>query len=200
LPNGPFDFASGHISLTSLKARFPKARMMTVMREPRIRLLSYFLHWRSHSDEELAQWGDYAAKIRLSHGRLLDFLLSKRIANMTDNEFARYLLWPHPDIPDNDFIDKRVRRKLFREAREKIHGFEFVDILENPRLQQNIAEWLESPFRLRKDHETIVREDLRIDLMEEFGRSTDERLRELTRLRGLGRFLSSWSNEISNLA
>lgn len=180
LPDGPFDFASGHISLTSLTSRFPKARMITVMREPRIRIISYFLHWRSSAEEELAQWGDYADKIRLSHGRLLDFLLLKPIANMIDNEFTRYLLWPHPDIPDDDFIDMRVRRKLFREAREKLHSFEFIDILENPGLEQNIAAWLESPFQLRKDHETIVREDLRIDLMDEFGPSTDERLRELT--------------------
>ncbi len=86
LPDDPFDFVSGHIALASLKARFPRARIMTVMQEPRIRLISYFLHWRSHSEEELALWGSYAARIRLSHGRLSGFLLSTRIANMTTGD------------------------------------------------------------------------------------------------------------------
>lgn len=180
LPEGEFEFVGGHIGLTSLRARYPRARLITVMREPRIRLISYFCHWRSASDEVLASWGDYASRIRLSHGRLSNFLFQDSIANHIDNVFARFLLYPHRDIPDDDFIDHRLHGILYREAKKKLNDFQFIDVLENPHLGNNLAMWLGLPFRLRWDHDTGVRDDLKSDLAEEFSEATHRRLRTLT--------------------
>ena len=96
------------------------------------------------------------------------------------NLLTRLLLWPHPDIPAGDFIDEGLHRRLHREAAKKLDSFDFVGILENPQLEENISAWLGVPFRLRRDNETVVREDLRTDLAEDFSPATDRRLRRLT--------------------
>lgn len=180
LAAGAFDLVCGHISASSLRTRFPGAPLMTVLREPRIRLVSFFLHWRSHEEEELALWGQYADRIRLSHGRFVDFVHSREIAGWTDNLLTRFLLWPHPEIPDDDFIDQRRHKRLFEEAKASLHEFDFVDILENARLESNISAWLGRPFSLRKDHETKPRHDLRTDLSREFDNRADRQVERLT--------------------
>jgi Sulfotransferase family len=180
LPEGAFDFIGGHMALSTLERRFPNARRMTLLRHPTVRLISLYLFWRSLPDEELQRWGSWAERLRLSNGRLLDFLLAKEVSCQTDNLLARFLLWPHPDIPKDGFIDERLHRKLQREATKKLASFEFVDILEGPRLEERIAAWLGVPFRLRRDNETIIRADLRIDLAEDFSPTTERWLRRLT--------------------
>jgi hypothetical protein len=180
LPDGPFDFVSGHMALSTFERRFPGGRLMTLLRHPVVRLISFYLFWRSLPDEDLQRWGSWTERVKLSNRRILDFLLAKEVACLTDNLLARLLLWPHPDIPNGDFIDKRLYRKLYREARQKLDGFEFVDILENPRLEENIAVWLGVPFGLRRDNETAVREDRRTDLAEDLSPAAERRLRRLT--------------------
>ena len=160
------------MTISSLERRFPHARRMTLLRHPAVRIISAYLYWRSLPDEELQRWGSWTERVRLSNGRLLDFLFAKEVACQTDNMLTRFLLWPHPDIPNDDFIDERLHRKLHREARKKLASFEFVDILENPRLEENIAAWLGVPFRLRRDNETVIREELRTNLAEDFSPAT----------------------------
>ena len=114
LPDGDFDLVCGHFSASSLRTRFPAAPLMTVLREPQIRLISFFLHWRSVDEAELALWGHYASRMRLSHGQFVDFLESREIAGWTDNILTRFLLWPNPEIPDDDFIDERQYKGTLR--------------------------------------------------------------------------------------
>ena len=179
-PDEAFDFVRGHMALSTLKRWFPNARRITLLRHPAARLISFYLFWRSMPEQELQRRGRWSTRVRLTHGPLLDFLFAKEIACQTDNLLARLLLWPHPHIPDNDFIDISRHEILFREARRKLEDFEFVDILENPRLEENIGNWLMRSFKLRRDNETVVREDLMIDLRTEFNEATERRLKSLT--------------------
>ncbi len=148
------DFVSGHISLSTLRKAYPVAQYFTVFREPVSRLLSFWLYWRSQTENQLRVWGDWAECVKRNRGPLNEFLTSPEIASPTDNVYVRMLLWPHPLIPDNDFIDARHDKILVRLALEKLKGFAFCDVVENPSLQTNIEEWLQRPFSLDFINET----------------------------------------------
>jgi hypothetical protein len=48
LPRGE-TFIRGHMALSTLRAAYPDAQCMTVLREPTVRLLSHFVFWRGFS-------------------------------------------------------------------------------------------------------------------------------------------------------
>lgn len=156
LPQGHFDFVGAHMALSTLKARFPAGRFMTLVRHPIDRLFSYFFYWRSLPDHEVEQWGRFAARVRLARGPIGDFISAKDVACQTDNVLTRLLLWPHPNIPDDDFVLPEHHDELHRAARERIKQFDFVDFVENPMLGQNISTWLNSAFRFRWDNDTPI--------------------------------------------
>jgi hypothetical protein len=58
----------------------------------------------------------------------------------------RMLLWPHPDIPDGDFIDPRADRRLVDAALARLEGFAFIDLVENPQMADDLQAWLASPI------------------------------------------------------
>jgi len=182
LPEGDFDFIAGHMALSTLKARFPEGRYMIVLREPRVRLVSLFLYWRSLPETELARFGSWSSLLRLSQSGLFDFLVAKKLACQTDNLFARLLLRPHAAIPDGDFTPSSERHALYEEAKRKIDEFDFVDLLENPKLEGNISFSLTRPFRLCRDNETPVRSDLPIDIEKELSEDVRNRLESLTEI------------------
>ena len=174
------DFVAAHMALSTLVSRFPGASFMTVLRHPRIRLLSLFLYWRSRPEQELELWGRWAERLRLSHGPLSNFLRAPDIACQTDNVVARLLLWPHRAIPDNGFIPPEKHNEIYQEATQKIDRFRFVDLVENPRFDRNLRAWLNRPFALRKDNETIPRAELPVSVKGELSDETHRQLKRLT--------------------
>ena len=64
------------------------------------------------------------------------------------------LLWPHPLIPEDDFIDGHHDEKLVQGARFRLNQFRFVALLENPQFVPNLRNWLERPIILRNLNET----------------------------------------------
>lgn len=65
-----------------------------------------------------------------------------------DNMAVRMLLWPHKLIPIDDFIDAWHDRRLLPEAIDRLAGFAFVDMLENPQFFDNLGRWLSAPVFL----------------------------------------------------
>src|SRR6185437_11721122 len=53
-PGDGIDFVAGHITYSTLIQGRPAARFMTVLREPRSRILSLWMFYRSHSDETIS--------------------------------------------------------------------------------------------------------------------------------------------------
>jgi hypothetical protein len=151
-----YEFVSGHVAYSTLKQHFPSGRFMTVLRRPASRLLSHFFYWRSLTEEGLRPWGSFAERIRLSHGDLSEFLSAREIACQTDNLLTRFLLWPHPDVPDDDFISPDRHAKLYRLAKRKLSEFDFVDLVENPMLERNVGRWLGQPFTLNRENVTTA--------------------------------------------
>ena len=184
-PANGSDFVSGHIAYSTLIQSRPAARLMTVLREPRSRILSHWMFWRSHSDETLANYGAWERIVRLARRPLIEFLNHPQAAYVTDNVAARMLLSPHPLIPDDGFIDSASDEHLASEAAARLKAFDFADIVENPRLEDNVRAFLARPFVHRRVNETpALPSELRVSVEEELTSDAVLRLEHLSRLDG----------------
>src|SRR6185437_15723452 len=124
-PGDGIDFVAGHITYSTLIQGRPAARFMTVLREPRSRILSLWMFYRSHSDETISDLAAFGRVVRLARRPLLEFLNHPEAACHTDNKYVRMLLWPHPLIPDDGFIDEASDERLVCEAAARLRAFEF---------------------------------------------------------------------------
>lgn len=140
---------------------------MTVLREPRSRVLSQWLYWRSRSDDSLKPWGTWGHVVALARLPLITFLNSPAAACHTDNVAVRMLLCPHPLIPDEGFIAGAHDARLSDEAAMRLQGFDFVDVVENPLLPDNLRAFLRRPFMYSRVNETVVPPQFQVDLDDE---------------------------------
>jgi hypothetical protein len=154
LPQLSASFVTGHISASTLTARRSGVQLVTILREPRSRLLSHWLFWRGLTDDQLRAWGKWADRVRAAYRPLAEFLSDPDVASNTDNMAVRMLLWPHPNIPGGDFIDRRADRRLISAAMARLEEFAFVDLVENPQLVDNLQAWLIRPFTYGRMNET----------------------------------------------
>lgn len=136
------DVIAGHIALSTILSRYPRAKLLTVMREPRSRIVSHFLYWRMFDDYTIAKYGDWGKYIAFSRLSLGDFLSQPEIACQIDNVFTRMLLWPHPQIPDADFIDPRHDVDLLKVALTALDRFDHAGVVSNPALFHDLSTWL----------------------------------------------------------
>ncbi len=154
------DFVSGHFALSTLRARYGDAQFLTVLREPIARLFSHWFYWRAQSAEHLRSWGKWAERVERARCPLPEFLQNREIAAQIDNIYLRMLLWPHPAIPDEDFIDAREDDELVRQALSKLEPFAFLDIVENSDFSANLATFFGQPISYGKVNETPPRIDV----------------------------------------
>jgi Sulfotransferase family len=163
------DLFGAHMSFSTLIRSFPDAQFLTTIREPISRLLSLWVYWRSHTDEQLAFWGaQWGECLRSSRNPLINFLNERKVACQTDNQLVRMLLWPHSLIPDDDFIKTEHDVFLVQEAISKLEQYFNLDLVENPELESNFAKWLARPFTLGRYNETgKVPQPLRTQLADE---------------------------------
>jgi hypothetical protein len=152
-PAKGIDFISGHVAFSTLVKSRPSARFMTVLREPRSRILSLWMFWRSTAQETLTAMGGFRRVLDLSHKPLAEFLNHPDAAHQTDNVAVRMLLWPHPLIADDGFIDNTSDERLVSEATARLKAFDFADVIENPRLENNMRAFLMRPFAYRRANE-----------------------------------------------
>jgi predicted nuclease with TOPRIM domain len=170
-PANGIDFVFGQIAYSTLIQGRPTARLMTVLREPRSRILSLWMYWRSFSDEDDAIAGAWGRVRRLTRQPLAEFLNHPEAACQTDNVYVRRLLWPHPLIPDDGFIDSASDERLTSEAAARLKAFDFADVIENPRLEDNVRAFLARPFVYRRVNETPpMPSELRVPLEQELTR------------------------------
>lgn len=126
-----YDAAIGHFSLPTLLAAFDPADVVTVLREPRCRLLSHHQYWR-HLDDDLDAahdtWSDINAVAReLDFG---DWLGDVRVAYQTDNLFARMLVPEHAGIRPDAFIAPEDATAVGDAALARIEQLGWVDVIE----------------------------------------------------------------------
>jgi len=148
------DFVAGHFAYSTLRAAYPGAQLVTVLREPFARVLSLWMFWRRTPDSALAGvagWGDY---VREARRPLKAFLSEPRIAAQTDNMALRMLLWPHPQIPAAGFIDPAHDALLLRAARQRLEKFDFVAVMEAPDLVAELQAYLGTAASYARLNET----------------------------------------------
>jgi hypothetical protein len=153
LPKGT-EFVAAHMSFVTLSRGFPGGQLVTLLREPVSRLLSLWLFWRSHTDEQLQDWGQWGNRVRNSRRPLVDFLRAREVACQTDNQLLRMLLWPHRLVPRDDFIDARHDALLIQAAAGRLARFSFSDLIENRTFESNLAAWLGRPVVFGKFNQT----------------------------------------------
>lgn len=162
------DLVSGHFSYSTITRSRPQAQLMTVLREPRARILSHWMFWRAQSDQNLQGWGGWSEIVRLARLPLLQFLNRGEVACQVDNATVRMLLWPHPLIPDDGFIHVSSDERLIIEAAARLKRFAFADVIENPRFKANLQSWIGRPFTYARVNETNdVPPELRVPLRDE---------------------------------
>ncbi len=149
------DYITGHVSFSSLRQRYSTAQYVTFFREPITRIVSFWLFWRSWTDEQLGNWGEFGKLVALARNPLEHFLAQKELAVQFDNLYVRMLLWPHPLLPEDDLIDPRHDAKLRRDATKLLSGFSYTDVVENPELARNLETWLGRPFEYAHVNETL---------------------------------------------
>jgi hypothetical protein len=148
------DLISGHICDGFLRQRYPAAQFVTLLREPRVRLLSLWAFCRTLSDDFLAPWGAWAERIGRARRPLSAFLADRELASVTDNVAVRMLLGPHPAIPRGDVITPDADTALLGAAQARLAGYAFVDIVDNPDVARNLQGWLGRPVTLPRVNET----------------------------------------------
>lgn len=137
------DFVSAHMAFSTFLARFGgSANFVTVLREPMCRLLSNWLFWRATSDEYLKGVGEWANYVKQARRPFRDFLSCEAVACHTDNLIVRMLLWPHRLISDEHFIDSHHDETIVYDALGQLSQFGFADVIENPRMLDNLHAWL----------------------------------------------------------
>jgi hypothetical protein len=148
------DLIAGHFAFSTLSEKYPEAQLVTFLREPYSRLSSHWLFLRSLSEDELAVWGNWGKIALTSRKPLANFLSNRALACNLDNVCVRMLLWPHPLIPIDDFIDARDDDSLVSAAAVRLQQFAYTDVVENPLFESNLQAWVGRELDYAKVNET----------------------------------------------
>jgi hypothetical protein len=135
-------FVTGHISPATTMARYPDADHLTTLRNPRLRMLSQWLHSRALSDFDLRHWGRGGIAMRLGRLPFEQYLQHEMVAPNVDNTMTRFLAWPHPELKKTEFIDERFDDELYAAAIERLDRFAHVGLLESPTYLADLGAWL----------------------------------------------------------
>jgi hypothetical protein len=93
------------------------------------------------------------------------------------------LMWPHPLIPDDDFISSSSDSELLGEASLKLSQLSYSDVIENPDFSNQLQAWLGMPISIRIVNETLpLPADRRPIFRSEFSIAAVAKLRARTRL------------------
>jgi hypothetical protein len=174
---------AAHIAPSTTMARYPGADHITFLRAPQVRFMSQWLHTRTLSDYELRQWGRSGEMFRATRAPLREYLRNRMVAPNVDNTITRFLLWPHPLVPQTDFIDAAHDDEVLGAALERLSSFAHVDVVENADFVDGLGAWLgrELPSaRLNERSSALLRR--RPDLSVELDADTTELLRHRMRL------------------
>ena len=148
------DFVAGHFAYSTLRIAYPRAQLMTVLREPFGRVVSLWMFWRQALGTDLSGLGLWADYVGHAAQPLKMFLAEPRIAAQTDNMVLRQLLWPNRRIPLGGFIDPADDKYLLHLARRRLADFAFSGIVESADLPAAMQRFLGRPFTTQRVNET----------------------------------------------
>lgn len=118
---GGFRVIAGHYSYGTITRTLDPAHVFTVMREPRVRLLSHYFFWRSWPISRHEAYLPYDLQVRAMSLDLVGFLRAEWLAPQTDNVLTRMLLWPNRHIAPDHFVSRLDPVTRWRVARRARH-------------------------------------------------------------------------------
>ncbi|GAA3670619.1 hypothetical protein GCM10022237_32970 [Nocardioides ginsengisoli] len=133
-------FVTGHVSPGTTRPRYDERQEVTILRAPRLRVLSQWVHSRALSDFDLRHFG-HAGSIafRVARGGLGDYLEHAMIAPNIDNTITRFLTWPHALLSPTEFIEDKYDDELLDAALESLDRFDHVGLVEDPHFLDNLG-------------------------------------------------------------
>lgn len=117
----------GHFSLDTLLELTDAESICTVLREPRTRLLSFYMYWRIPDVGE--SWAPYRAELHALRP-LGEFLAEPYLAPVIDNQLCRLLLGDDPRLPPQGFARQSDVATIAADAIERLATLGFVGVLE----------------------------------------------------------------------
>jgi hypothetical protein len=118
---------SGHFSLTTLLRIADASSICTVLREPRARLLSLYMYWRTPGTSDF--WAPYPAADHAQRP-LWEFLSEPLLAPAIDNQICRMLLYGDPRLPESEFAAPSDIEAIAADAIKRLDALGFVGVLE----------------------------------------------------------------------
>ncbi len=118
---------SGHFSLPTLSQITEPSSIVTILREPRARLISLYIYWRI--PEIYERWNPYRVDMHALRP-LAEFLSEPRLAAVTDNQICRMLLHGDPRVPRANFIASTDVESVALDAIKRLNTLGFVGLLE----------------------------------------------------------------------
>lgn len=169
------EYVTGHVAPSTTRARFPDGWHMTVLREPRTRLLSLWLFARTRPGRWSRSWGAYSDLVLAAGKPLQDYLTDPHALLATDNMLTRMMLWPHPLIEKDRFIDEAHDDQLLDEARSRLATFDFVGVVEDPAMTSKLGAALGVALDVHRRQENApLPTDRRPDLRAEVARAAND--------------------------
>lgn len=124
---GRYRAVSGHFSLTTLLQIADASAICTVLREPRARLLSLYMYWRTPGiGDVLSPYRAHEHALR----PLSEFLTEPRLAPVVDNQVCRMLLHGDARLPESSFAAPSDIEAIAADAIERLDSLGFVGVLE----------------------------------------------------------------------
>jgi hypothetical protein len=174
---------AGHIGPATTMSRYPGADHITVLRAPKVRILSQWLHGRALTEFNLRHWGPNAEAFRIAWRPLREYLDHAMLAPNIDNTITRFLAWPHPALARTEFIAESDDDAVFTAAMQRLDTFGYVNLVENPAFQEQLGAWLGRTLpATRANERTAVPKRKRPDMTAELDEPTRELLSYRTRL------------------
>lgn len=118
---------AGHFCLGNLLKLTDARSICTILREPRTRLLSFYMYWRIPDIGEL--WTPYRPELHALRP-LREFLAEPYLAPVIDNQLCRLLLREDPRLPPQGFASPSDVRSIAADAIERLETLGFVGVLE----------------------------------------------------------------------
>lgn len=174
---------AGHIGPATTLARFPDADHITFLRNPAVRLLSQWMHGRALTEFDIRHWGPGAEAFRVGWAPLKDYLRHPLVATNTDNTISRFLAWPHPLLPPNDFITETDDDAVAAAAIARIDAMAHVDLVENPEFITALGTWLGFALpETRLNERAYIPKRMQPDFAAELDAETRQLVTERTRI------------------
>jgi hypothetical protein len=166
------DAVFGHISPSTTRARYTDGSWLTVLREPRSRLVSHWLFSRAHTDRMLRGLGTWADYVKAARRPLAEYLGDPTLAFCTDNLMLRALVGPHELAPFDRFIEAAAEDELLAEGLASLDAFDFAGVVDDPDLAGQLSCWLGRPIAMQRSNESpLMPKGLQCDVVDECRRA-----------------------------